>query len=241
MTPKTVRCGSYKTKAQCAAKHPHCSWSPDKGTRLPCRKDGSAPRDVRFFPPDKVAKTIAYDVHDNGGRPFRVKITPTAVEVFQKTANGEDYDEVVVKPTKYVRIFIGRCPQHPGSFGDGNSVLVQLSKRKHLFIGPQVETFVIRDEIVGYLSPINGSDVSYAYAVGKKNTYLMGQTAYLPNTIVGNANPYSIYYGHHIVPDLHNITDRVQRWERLDRVIKDWMMSLSRKYPFARRVLVQRQ
>jgi hypothetical protein len=107
------------------------------------------------------------------------------------------YDKEVIKPSKYLRVFVGRCPEYGKTF-DGNTILVQVSDKNYIYIGETIYQVPIDEEIIGYKSPIIGSDVAYAYAYGTKNTYLFLEDTYIPNELLTRKDPYEQYYGHHL-------------------------------------------
>lgn len=150
-------------------------------------------------PAIKIKKNASYKIHDNGGRPFQVDVTPTHFTVKKQLVHsvitGAPYDKIVVPKTQYVSIFIGRSPEH-GKKYDGNTILVQLAKNQYMYIGPEIFTFTVEDEIiVGFMSPLYGSDVSYPYAVGTKNTYLLLEHTFIPNSMTSSYDPYIQFYG----------------------------------------------
>lgn len=155
-----------------------------------------------------ITETKGYLVHDNGGRPFAVQLKPNKTfAVYKQSQIAEKgkgwtvftgpYDKEVIKPTKYVRVFIGRCPEYGEKF-DGNTVLVQVSAKQYIYIGETIYKTTIDDEIIGYKSPIVGSDVAYAYAYGKLNTYLFLEQTFIPNETLTRKDPYEQFYGHHL-------------------------------------------
>lgn len=148
----------------------------------------------------KITSQSNYLIHDNGGRPFKVTVTRTHFSVYTQTNSDSltnSYDKVVIKPTKYKRIFVGRCPFHGNKF-DGNSILVHVSGRTYIFIGWRIYKLSIKDAIVGYKSPVFGSDVAYPYAYGQKNTYLLLEATYIPNDMLKDKDPYNQFYGHNL-------------------------------------------
>ena len=125
-------------------------------------------------------KGTSYLVHDNGGRPFKVVISGKRVSIYEQP-RGEDF----AKPEGYTRliktyphtkkIFVGK-DKKLGKFADGNSVLVQLSANRYLYIGSWIYEFSTRhDHIVAYFSQVGNSDVPYPVALGEKNVYFMLQ------------------------------------------------------------------
>ena len=133
---------------------------------------------------------IKYDVHDNGGRPFRVYINGNKVDIYKNTSkeyNGYDYS-TLTKSFKADKIFIGSAPKSQ----KGNSILLKIGK-KYIYIGTSVKEFKPKAEIVKYVSPVGNSDVPYPYAIDiNGNYYLMIENVILDH-IEGN-EPYDYYY-----------------------------------------------
>ena len=78
---------------------------------------------------------------------------------------------------------------------DGNSILINTTKNKYVYIGSEIYDFETDDEIVDYYSPIGNSDVPYPFAIGTKYTYLMLDHVKILNTYVRNKlEPYVHYY-----------------------------------------------
>ena len=146
-----------------------------------------------------------YDIHDNGGRPFRVVVDGKTAIVFK-----QDYEADVLRIGKklleipFKEIFIGdndKNQEHYSAKGDdkGNTILLKLTESKYQFIGLSIQTFetVNNDTILKYYSPVGNNDVPYPYAVGEKYTYLMIESVYIPNEVLDmNEGPYEQYYGH---------------------------------------------
>ena len=107
----------------------------------------------------------SYQVHDNGGRPFTVKIqnNQNIVDVF-RTDNNQ-----LVCHFNPIKIFIGKSPlipmtQYSGGYGaefDGNTILLQITEYKYVFIGWKIFSFETDSEIVEYASPVGNNDVPY--------------------------------------------------------------------------------
>ncbi len=124
-----------------------------------------------------------YKIHDNGGRPFIVKISGNRVKIY-KNHDGEIvstepfFDEIAE------RVFVGESPKnemtefsagHGDSF-KGNSLLLCLCDidLEYVFIGQKVYSFRSLSEIVQYVSPVGNSNVPYPYAIDTENrAYLM--------------------------------------------------------------------
>lgn len=172
-----------------------------------------------YYPPSKVAQPTAFFTHDNGGRPFAVVVTDslltvrslkwtkamksmTSDEVAQPKHLGKYYPIVVVPPTRYVKLFVGRdpmCTQYKNKDNFiGNSMLAELPstgpKRRYVHISGAVVSFYELDDVItGYASPVGRSDVTYEYAVGRKNIYLFTFDTFMPRAslTIKSDDPYS--------------------------------------------------
>lgn len=130
-----------------------------------------------------------YEIHDNGGRPFRVDIQGNDVAVW-KNMNEFDFVDgkfkTIEHPPKQIlefhtnKVFIGKKSPKGGYDGltpkeaDGNSILLQTGD-KYVYIGSEIYQFspIKNDIIEKYYSDIGNSDVAYPYAVGKTHVYIM--------------------------------------------------------------------
>jgi len=125
-----------------------------------------------------------YKIHDNGGVPFIVYITSSLVSVFRIPKNTyiwqtnwssnfidniPYYTELVVQFKDPLQIFIGDNKRN----NDGNSLLIQISPRKYVFIGESIYSFLTMDKIHTFFSQIGNSDVPYPVAESDKNVYFM--------------------------------------------------------------------
>lgn len=159
-----------------------------------------------------------YLTHDNGGRPYLVKIRGKTVTVFKRPdsvpLDDDDYSParytVLVKTFKNVaKVFVGmdhnannaHLPRH---FGDGNTFLLYLgqtgSRHKYASINHKITLFYTRADVIQrYYSNIGNSDVPYPVAVGKDYVYFMrigkriDKSAFAPGTDWADA--YTVYYG----------------------------------------------
>ena len=194
-----------------SAKAKHTSTFYHLFDRLFGSKNASIPKAIvpPSFPADKITKKSEYLIHDNGGRPFKTVLTKDTVSVYKKRKltkeednNWEEvydtipYDVAVVKPTKYIKVFVGKDKEWLRKSFEGSSILVQLTKKKYLSIGSIIYTFEIDEDIVGYYSQVGNNDVMYPYAIGEKNTYLLLEDTYLPNDTIHAKDPYMQFYGH---------------------------------------------
>ncbi len=125
-----------------------------------------------------------YITHDNGGRPFKVEVSLNKIDIYKAKYNDDykttTYDELIKSIKSFQKVFIGKntdifwCADKK-KINDylGNSILVQLSKYKYIYIGASIFEFTTKDEIIRYESPMGPNDVPYPYGVSEKYTYLM--------------------------------------------------------------------
>ncbi len=144
-----------------------------------------------------------YEIHDNGGRPFRIEIDDIQVMVFIVVDDKQYKHYSPLKTFNGVtKVFVGKDTNPEPDRHDGNSILIQLqSGTKGIFIGFEIYEFELFDEIVDYISPIGNNDVPYPYAIGTKGIYLMIEDVYITfNEYIMNEiksgvkDPYRLYY-----------------------------------------------
>lgn len=131
----------------------------------------------------------SYEIHDNGGRPFRVDIQGNNVTVWMTKVSYEKVDgefKDIVHPPKQIlevttnTLFVGKKSPKGGYDGlkpkeaEGNSILLEVGA-KYIYIGSEIYEFqpVKGDTIEKYYSDIGNSDVPYPYAIGKTHVYIM--------------------------------------------------------------------
>lgn len=143
----------------------------------------------------------SYETHDNGGRPFRVDVSPTTVSVTVQST-GKSAGQFAVQ-----RTWVGADPLRlgPEKFKPwmlGNSVFAELTDGRYLFVGDRVFTFspMKGDSIDIFQSYVGNSDVPYPYAISNTHTYLMlldkGKVIVLPNEHLDlKRDVYAQYYG----------------------------------------------
>jgi hypothetical protein len=146
----------------------------------------------------------SYLIHDNGGRFFRVEVTPskkTAEVFYKKEGDITDQGKSILR-TRYTDIFIGenKTPETRSIINDkGNSILLHISKANYIYIGHMIQSFETREgeKIKSYYSPIGNSDVPYPYAIGEQYTYFMLDMDTIPNELLDlSKDAYPQYYGH---------------------------------------------
>lgn len=120
-------------------------------------------------------KNKIYDVHDNGGRPFRVIANVNGIFVYKNTSVGYDQPEIYSDLVLQIKDFLGYWfgfDTTPHKF-HGNSILIQLRTDKYVYVGNEIYAFMTDEKIIDYLSPVGNSDVPYPVAYGKKFVYFM--------------------------------------------------------------------
>lgn len=175
--------------------------------------------------PSGVKHTVQYEIMDNGGIPFIVKVAQKNVTIY-KNVWDENKNKAVMEKypiLTYIvdKIFIGRSVKNPmtefsSAYGpkyDGNSILLQL-KDRYIYIGVDIYSFIPLAPIIKYVSPVGNSGVPYPYAIdAKNNVYLMEDHIIMPN-----------YKGKDPNEDFHNA----------------WEKGLEKKYkPFKYKMIVE--
>jgi hypothetical protein len=131
-------------------------------------KRASPRRSPRKSPSKKIGKDIK--VHDNGGRPFKVNITPSEIQVYENIDGKYKYFKTW---KNYLDVWVGEdsCDK---KFSYGNSILVKLTKNKYLFIGMEIVSFTLNKKIVDFYSPVGNNDVPYPWFTDEDhNVYLL--------------------------------------------------------------------
>ena len=139
-----------------------------------------------------------YDIHDNFSVPFTAMVssTPKTIKVVENKTNKKILD------TKYTNIFIGDNSLNESEYkikgkgSIGNTILVEVSKHKYIYIGSEIYSFETNEDINSYYSPIGNNDVPYPYAIGGKLTYFMLDKKTVPSTLINSKEDgYGQFYG----------------------------------------------
>ena len=170
-----------------------------------------------------------YFTHDNGGRPYLVYIKKNEVYIYKHDDKKYYYRDInwskidknnawiytkLVKHYKTKKIFIGKdSGKSLGSningdikFSIGNTILLQLTKNKYVYIGHCVYEFSINDDIIKYFSLIGRNDVPYPVVLGKDNVYFMLDNQYIPKKYFPEKmknnefeDAYQLFYNHNYI------------------------------------------
>ena len=176
-----------------------------------------------------MSKSKTYYTHDNGGRPFKVVVDNKKVYVYKHKKYDEDTDTNLYSKKsikyekknffKYKNIFIGKSPKNKttinsGGYGakfTGNSILLQLTQNKYVFIGHIIFSFTSKSEIKKFVSPVGNSDVPYPYAIDIDGRYYLMIEDVIIDKIANikkyDNDPYEFYYKNATLTNVQNPTD----------------------------------
>jgi len=163
-------------------------------------------KQTRKQPKKKGVKT--YEIHSNGTTPFVVEDDGKGITVFKTVyakgvyeADAYTLGKQVVHQA-YKKIFVGDndlklSAYEKKGWAKGNSILVQISANKYMYVGDKIYTFESLDTIQSYYSPVGNSDVPYPWAIGTNHTYLMLDAVTIPSKFIDilEKDPYQVYYG----------------------------------------------
>jgi len=163
-----------------------------------------------------------YDIHDNGGRSFRVKVeNDRNLTLYRSREPNDDseYGAYLFENSPCLvatsdQVFIGKSPRTPatlfsGGHGprfDGNTILFRApggdapaENLNYVHVGRDITKFTALSRIVRFVSPVGNSDVPYPYAVDvDDNTYLIIEGVILaPSDRCPEEDPYDYYYREH--------------------------------------------
>lgn len=140
-----------------------------------------------------------YYIHDNFSRPFKVICNNQGISIY-RSEQPDIYSKLITK----IKAFQGYWSGFDSSpyVMHGNSLLVKITKKKYIYIGPEIYEFSTDDEITDYVSPIGNSDVPYPVAFGEVNVYFMLDKQYIsindletPVTVAEADTLYGEFYG----------------------------------------------
>lgn len=151
-------------------------------------------------------KASGYFTHDNGGRPFYVKIRDGRIEVFKGKCGKECWENKsmlgvfkhVYTIPKYKKVWIGinkgKYANPQGTEAKGNSIFVHVSGNKYVIISDHISEFTINDEISEFHGIVGNSDGTFPIAIGKKNIYFFMEDSYFPKSMITSDNAIEFYY-----------------------------------------------
>ena len=178
-----------------------------------------------------------YTILDNGGQPFKVKISKNHLKVFNFNNEDDiDYDNIkynnnlrLVYETDFNNVFIGRHPKSEKMYAedfdaiyDGNSILVEIDDNEYVYIGMNIYKFNSLNKINYYLSIVGNNWVPYPYAIDERNNiYLMIEnTIMIPEAdtfeyIKEIGEPYMFYYKHVPMKNYQYVTHQLPNYEEI--------------------------
>ena len=174
----------------------------------------------RIIKKDQI-NTKSYLILDNGGHPFLVYVKKdnSSVSVYKRDPNlNIDDNDISIKSKnnkwiytkliktfhKPLKIFIGKSPLNDmtklsrgyGPKFDGNTILLQISQKKYIYIGSAIKEYTIPEQIIKYISPVGYSSVPYPYGTDYENNYYLLEedvsVSNVPKEYI--EDPYGYYY-----------------------------------------------
>ena len=138
-------------------------------------------------------KDDVYYIQGDGTNPFRVTLKKNIAYIDKNIFNTEDDlpEWKHLRTIPYKKEFIG-CDNevnkgNPKFFG--NTILLQISPQRYIFIGTEIFEFKSKDQIQSFESPVN-----YPYAYTKDKTYLIWDRSSFP-TMYGK-DPAEVEFTH---------------------------------------------
>ena len=119
-------------------------------------------------------RTRTYTTHDNGGRPFRVRVSGRRARIFRRSSedSGSRNYDVLLHDMRITR-----------AHGTRTSVLLELGGGRCVFVGERVYQFSLEagDAVHKYHSKLGNSDVPYPVLQGRNNLYMMLDCVWVPH------------------------------------------------------------
>ena len=120
------------------------------------------------------------------------------------------YTKLFIEYKHVVKIHIGKSQlnemtEFSGGYGpkfDGNTILVEISKNRYVYISNKIIEFPLKDHVIKYYSSVGNSDVPYPIILGETNVYFMLDLKYVSRKYFSDnvtdtewSDAYSMYYG----------------------------------------------
>ena len=135
---------------------------------------------------------LSYEIHDNGGRPFRVAIMETRndngykVNVYNNNiSTGSPILSFLTREIFIGESFLNDMTEFSGGYGPnfyGNTILLRLNENNYVYIGSCIYSFTARHPINFYISPVGNNDVPYPVAMDTNDNYYL----LIENVIIDN-------------------------------------------------------
>jgi hypothetical protein len=137
-----------------------------------------------------IVRPRTYLMHYNGGRPFKVVVSPQRIDVFARP-RGQSVDAEhsvrVLTISKFQGYWWGK--DTTGSGWHHSSLLIKENDFDYVFVGGEVYRFSPEETIVDFFSPMGNSDVPYPVAYGDKRVYFMLEKRSLPMSLIDMSEP----------------------------------------------------
>lgn len=142
-----------------------------------------------------------YNIYDDGGIPFKVKIDDKVIKIFKNNnGNYSSFAEI----TNYQKVFIGNDKNNP-QFA-GNTILVNVKYNEYIFISGAIISFQSINKINSFVSGRQKGGSPYPYAKDvNNNIYLFQDLTIIKNNSSFQAettqykDPYDYYYNHILI------------------------------------------
>ncbi len=121
-----------------------------------------------------------YEIHDNGGRPFKVIANENGIYIYtHDNKYFEDYDYNIF--VKEYNQFVGYWSGFDSTSYEmhGNSILIKMDKYNYVYVGAEIFSFLADEEITDYISPVGNNDVPYPIAYTTNYVYFPFDKSYL--------------------------------------------------------------
>ena len=244
MTCTEVKSAKYQTRKSPAFHAKDCKGLTKKG------KDGqyiSKPDSKGTYKWVKQSATRKvkgkhYDIHDNGGRPFRVFVNGNKVSIYKDTNAGTFNEEAnyseLVKELTVKKVYVGKSTGESagGDHSDskakmftGNSLLLHISGNRYVYIGSSIYEFQMDDTVDKYFSMVGHSDVPYPVLLGTENVYFMLESDHcyvprdkFPSTLTKAQweDAYTYFYGWKNPETGKHRTDAERKKDNLEKYAK---------------------
>jgi hypothetical protein len=149
-----------------------------------------------------IGQPKKYETEFNGGNPYRIIIAKNMIIIMKISNYNEknkkfDYELYnIIK--KYKNIYIGKSSSKYSNYKQsfiGNSILIEKSKNKYIFIGGTIFEFSLSEQIDKFYSPMGNNGVPYPFIITQNYTYLLLERIYISNDVCPkNTDPYDFYY-----------------------------------------------
>jgi hypothetical protein len=121
-----------------------------------------------------------YFIHDNYSKPYLVIIKDDLAEIYKGTKDN-NYDKLY-KKYKFIKKYIGKSSglskacahkKEDSKLFNGNTILLQLTLNKFVYIGSKIYEFNIKEKVKKYYSPVGNNDIPYPIILTDKYVYFM--------------------------------------------------------------------